>query len=170
MATQNRQINVRTSRPHEDKYMKEWLSEPATLRWYPMTDEREIADAVRLCMGYIPLDACVTAEWCGIPCGMANLYLSSFKKLAHQCLFSIIVAAQFRNRGVGSALIRTLEERAADKFGIELLHLEVYEGNPAYRLYEKMGFVEYGKQSNFVRDEGTQDRTFLSKVLMQKKL
>jgi GNAT superfamily N-acetyltransferase len=159
-------ITIRLTRSHEDMYLKKWLSEPMTLRWFPMSDEREIDDAVRFYMVFAAMGACLTAEWLGIPCGMANLYISSFKKLSHQCLFSIIVGNDYRNKGVGSALIDELEKLAKEKFQIEFLHLEVYDGNPAYRLYKRKGFVEYGKQSRFINEDGV----FIDKILMQKKI
>lgn len=159
-------ITIRLTRSHEDIYLKKWLSDPDTLRWFPMTDEREIDDAIRFYMIFAAMGACLTAEWYGIPCGMANLYISSYRKLAHQCLFSIIVGEEYRNKKVGSALLDELEKLAKEKFQIEFLHLEVYAGNPAYRLYERKGYVEYGKQARFINESGV----FVDKILMQKKL
>jgi putative acetyltransferase len=92
--------------------------------------------------------------------------LQPYKKLAHQCLFAIIVDEQYRGKGVGTELMNALMLMAKNSFQIELLHLEVYEGNPARRLYERMGFTQYGIQRHFVKDQGK----YLPKVLMQKVL
>jgi len=56
---------------------------------------------------------------------------------------------------------------AKERFKIEFLHLEVYEGNPAIRLYQRLGFEQYGFQRQFVKDE---DGKYLGKILMQKYL
>ena len=60
----------------------------------------------------------------------------------------------------------TVRQLAKERFKIEFLHLEVYEGNPAIRLYERLGFEKYGFQRAFVKDEGK----YLGKILMQKYL
>jgi len=159
-------IVVRPTKLHEDVYLKKWLKEPGVLRWFPMADDREIDDAVRLWIAYSNIGSCITAEYNGIPCGMATLYIQLNQKLAHQCLFSIIVSEFYRNKGIGKVLIQNLEDLAKNKFSIELLHLEVYEGNPAYRLYERAGFVRYGVHTHFIKDNGE----YIPKIFMQKSL
>ena len=159
-------IAIRPTRKHEDDYLKRWLQEKEVLRWFPMTDEREIDDAVKFWMSFVPMGACLTAEWNGMPCGMANLYISIYKKTMHQCLFSIIVSEMYRNKGVGNALLEQLEKLAKEQFHIEILHLEVYADNPAVHLYEKRGFVPYGNQRRFIKEDGQ----YIDKILMQKRL
>ncbi|MBS3904703.1 MAG: GNAT family N-acetyltransferase [Simkania sp.] len=160
------EIVIRSSRQHEDEYLKKWLKEPNVLQWFPMIDDREIDDAIAYWLSFIPIGACLTAEWNGMPCGMANLYIPIYKKISHQCLFSIIVGELYRNKGVGAALIEHLEKLAKEKFQIELLHLEVYNGNPAIHLYQRMGYKEYGKQYRFIRE----GNVYIDKILMQKRL
>ena len=56
---------------------------------------------------------------------------------------SLAVVAEARGRGVGTALLRALFDRArAD--GFEVLSLSVEPDNPARRLYERHGFVRVG--------------------------
>ena len=117
-------------------------------------------------VSYYKYHAVLTALWESVPCGIANLYLQPYKKLAHQCLFAIIVDEKYRGKGVGTRLITELMALAKERFKIELLHLEVYEGNPAIHLYERLGFTQYGIHRRFVKDG---DR-YLSKILMQKSL
>ncbi len=159
-------IHIRPTRHHEDVYLKKWLREPQVLKWFPMTDDREIEDAVKFWMTFVSIGACLTAEWNGTPCGMANLYVPIYKKISHQCLFSIIVSEIYRNKGVGKCLLEALEKLAKEKFHIELLHLEVYDSNPAIHLYTKRGFVQYGVQRRFIKEDGE----YIDKILMQKRL
>ncbi len=159
-------IKIRFTLEEDAPLLKRWLSDPQILRWFPMCDEREIDDAVRIWVSYSKIQACLTALWDGVPCGMANLYIQSFKKLSHTCLLSIIVDERFRGKGVGKALLEELAILAKEKFHIEILHLEVYEGNPARRLYERMGFIYYGIHKRFIKERGE----YLSKVFMQKEL
>lgn len=53
---------------------------------------------------------------------------------------SIAVVARARNTGVGSRLLRALMD-AAEEAGIAQLSLSVEAGNPARRLYERLGFT-----------------------------
>jgi ribosomal protein S18 acetylase RimI-like enzyme len=125
-----------------------------------------VDDSVRIWMGYIKMGASFTAEVDGKVAGMAVLYLQPYKKFSHHALFAIIVNEQFRNQGIGQKLIERLEKEARDKFHLEILHLEVYETNPAVRLYERMGFKEYGRHPRFIKEDGK----YVGKILMQKDL
>ncbi len=157
-------LNIRLTRVEDVPYLTQWLSDPAILRWFPMFDAREIEDAVKIWTSYARIEAGLTAEWQGVPCGMANLYIQPYKKLAHTCLFAIIVQENMRGKGIGSALLQRLMQHAKEKFHIEILHLEVYEGNPAKRLYERRGFKEFGAQTRFIKEQGK----YLAKTFMQK--
>lgn len=160
------ELNIRLTQAGDAPYLMKWLMDPAILIWFPMIDPREIEDAVRIWIGYSRIEAGLTAEWEGKPCGMANLYIQPYKKLKHTCLFSIIVQEEMRGKGIGGALLAELMRLAKEKFKIEILHLEVYEGNPARRLYERLGFEPFGEQVHFIKEAGK----YLGKTLMQKQL
>lgn len=164
--SENSHITMRAPNDSDAAGLKQWLMDPKILRWFPMCNEKEVDDSVRIWMGYAKTGAGVTALWDGIPCGMFNLYIQPFKKLSHTCLFSIIVDERYRGKGVGSALIDAGQRLAKERFHIEILHLEVYKGNPAQRLYERMGFTEYGQQPHFIKDQGE----YITKIFMQKSL
>ena len=146
--------DFRETLPEDALPLAQWLSDPKILQWFPMCDAREIEDAVRIWISYGKIGAGITALWNQEPCGMANLYIQPYKKQAHTCLFSIIVREEMRGRGIGKQLLEQLMKLAKEKFHIEILHLEVYEGNPARRLYERMGFKEFGCQTRFVKENG----------------
>lgn len=166
MSLRPSQLTFRLSREEDASFLKEWLNDPKILFWFPMEGEKEIEDSIRIWIEYVKRGEGITALWDGVPCGMAVLYVQSFKKLAHTCLFSIIVSAEHRNVGVGRALIEELMLLAKNTFKIEILHLEVYEGNPAKHLYERLGFVSFGLHSCFTKEEGQ----YRSKIFMQKYL
>lgn len=159
-------LTVRFGEEADQRHLIEWLLQPGVLEWFPLTDLREVEDAARLWVSYAKYHAVLTALWDSVPCGIATLYLQPYKKLAHQCLFAIIVDEKYRGRGVGTKLLEDLIALARERFKLELLHLEVYERNPAIRIYEKLGFQVYGIHPRFVK-EGDK---YLNKVLMQKKL
>ncbi len=159
-------IDIRPAMVEEGSYLTKWLADPAILRWFPMADAREIEDAVKIWMSYTRFQACFTALVDNTPAGMSTLYIQPYEKFAHQCLFAIIVDEKFRNQGIGTALLEHMCLQARDKFKIEILHLEVYEGNPAIHLYERMGFKEFGRHPRFIKLNGE----YLDKIMMQKEL
>jgi RimJ/RimL family protein N-acetyltransferase len=159
-------LTFRLAVDSDQKYLVDWLLQPGVLEWFPLADLREVEDAARIWVGYNKYDAVLTALWDSVPCGIANLYLQPYKKLAHQCLFAIIVDEKFRGKGIGSKLLKELMGLAKERFRLELLHLEVYVGNPAIRLYKRLGFEVYGTQRHFVKENGK----YLDKILMQKNL
>ncbi|MBS0628144.1 MAG: GNAT family N-acetyltransferase [Verrucomicrobia bacterium] len=162
-----KELSFRVSEPQDTVFLKNWLMDPKILFWFPMEGEKEVDDSIRTWMEYVGKGYGLTALWEGLPCGMATLYIQPFEKLAHTCLFSIIVAPDHRGRGIGTALLEDLMEFAKNTFHIEILHLEVYEGNPAKRLYERLGFTPFGRHASFTKEA---DGVYRAKICMQKKL
>lgn len=159
-------VKIRLANQQDTSVLIELFKEKGVLRWFPMTSEMEVLDAVRLWMGYVGQGAVLAAEIDGKTVGLANLYLSFFQKLKHQALFAIIVDQKWRSQGIGTKLLQELEKLGKEKFHLEFLHLEVYQKNPAIHLYQRMGFVEYGRHKHFIKEEGG---TYLDKIMMQKK-
>ncbi len=160
-------LEIKLAVESDKALLYKWLEEPGVLHWFPMQDPREVEDSVECWMSFIKQGAVWTAYYDGEPCGIANLYLHATKKLCHQALFAIIVAEKFRNKGIGTMLLNEVMKKAKDQFGIEILHLEVYEGNPAISLYQRLGFEEFGFHRKVLKE---QDGTYLGKHMMQKKL
>ena len=161
-----KELSIRIAEQEDTLYLARWLNDPEILSWFPMCNEKEIQDAIRIWVGYISKKATLTALWNGVPCAMANLYIQPFKKLAHQCLFAVVADRAHRGKGVGTRLLNELMKLAKQSFGIEILHLEVYEGNPAINLYNRLGFKEFGYQAHFVKEMGR----YRGKIFMQKEL
>jgi RimJ/RimL family protein N-acetyltransferase len=153
VSTQSNVI-VRLSEESDAPFLQRWLMDPVILRWFPLENAREVEDAVRICMSYLEIGSAYTACVDGEPCGMAVLYLHRYKKLKHQSLFVIIVDERYRGQGIGTKIFERLKKEAKEKFSLEILHLEVYAGNPAKNLYDRLGFVEYGRQERFLKEKG----------------
>ena len=147
--------------------LKDWLSEEGILAYFPMCNDSEVDESIRLWFSFSPKNSAFTYEKDGQPAGMAVIYLQPFEKHKHIALFAIIVDPRFRGEGIGSKLIRHLEKTGKNDLGLEILHLEVYEGNPAYDLYKRLGYKEYGKQKRFLREAPNK---YSTKVCMQKEL
>jgi RimJ/RimL family protein N-acetyltransferase len=158
-------LDIRYTEMSDGPHLHEWLKEPGVLRWFPMFDEPEIEDAVSRWISFARYKCSLTATINGKPCGIATLYLQPYRKLAHQCEFGIIVGGGQRGKGVGGQLIKNLIHLAKHYFRIELLHLQVYQKNPAIRLYELWGFKEFGRQTHWIK-EGPED--YRARIFMER--
>ena len=167
MASKKPLITFRPTIVEDLECYKEWLQQPGVLEGFPMTDKREIDDAVRLWHQYLAKGASITALYKKKPVGAANLYVQDVDKLKHQSLFVILVDEKFRGKGIGTLLLKEVQKLAKTKFGIEILHLEVYDKNPAIRLYERVGFKKYGHHPDYLKD---MKGKYFGKILMQMEL
>ena len=157
-------LEIRYTELSDGKYLKEWLSEPGVMRWFPMCDQVEIEDAVSRWISFSRYKCSLTAVMNGKPCGLVTLYLQPYRKLAHQCEFGIIVGGGHRGKGIGAQLLNNLMHLAKEQFRIELLHLQVYAENPAIRLYRRLGFREFGRQTHWIKDDGV----YVGRVFMER--
>lgn len=160
---------VRLTEPEDTEYLREWLSLENALQHFPMVEGVELSLAMRIWMEYVRKRAAYTAVYHGQVCGMCVLNLSPYVKTKHQCLISLIVHPEYRGRGIGRRLLEEMRDRGKEEFFFQEIHLEVYEGNQAKRLYERFGFVEIGTHRNFVCDV-TKKNTFLDKIFMTMRL
>jgi RimJ/RimL family protein N-acetyltransferase len=158
-------IIIRKSKEEDLPFLKRCLLDPSVIAYYPMSDEKEVDDALVTWKYYIKEGCAFTAvDAEDKPLGMANLYIHTFERLKKQSLFSIVVDRDMRGKGIGTSLLKELIRSAKEDFNVRLLHLEVYEGNPAYNLYVRLGFVEYARHKRFLKEA---DGTYMDKVNMQ---
>lgn len=71
----------------------------------------------------------------------------------------LMVHRQHRNQGIGQALIQRLDDEAK-ALGLKLLVLDVVEGAPAERLYQRQGYVVAGRIPQYaISAEGVLETT-----------
>lgn len=81
-------------------------------------------------------------------------------------IINVAVCEKNRRQGVGSALLRALEDEAR-RCGMAVLQLEVrVSGLGAQALYRKAGFLPVGKRKNFYRFP-TEDALLMNKELAE---
>jgi RimJ/RimL family protein N-acetyltransferase len=147
-------------------YLRQWLQTPGMLHWFPMKAEKEFEDAIQCWIGFCRWSASLTATIDHVPCGIGTLFLMPYKKVAHHCLFKMIVDPKFQRKGVGTSLLKNLKHLAKNYFHLEMMNTEVFEGNPILHLLQKSDFYEVVTQDKFVKEEGR----YLKRVIMETKL
>lgn len=159
-------LEIRYSIQSDLQFLIQWLNDPAILRGFPIKTEQEILQSAEYWISFHRCQASLTAMYQGQVSGIATLILNPYIKVSHHALLSIIVGEAYRNKKIGSVLLNNLCHLAKNRFHLEILYLEVYEGNPAIHLYERFGFVEVGRQTRFYKDE----IGYLAKITMEKNL
>jgi len=98
--------------------------------------------------------------------GIAGLLIGKGQKEAHKGrLVGMYVRPSARRAGVGRRLVETIIEFA--RHHVELIQLAVVSDNEqARRLYERLGFLEYGVERKALKQEGH----YYDEVLMAKDL
>ena len=98
--------------------------------------------------------------------GIAGLLIGKGQKEAHKGrLVGMYVRPSARKVGVGRRLVETIIESA--RHSVELIQLAVVSDNePARRVYERLGFVEYGLEKKALKQDGR----YYNEVLMAKDL
>ena len=157
-------LEMRYTITEDGEPLKNWLLEPGILRGFPMVDQQEVEDSVRHWISFSRFKSSLTATINGKACGIGTLCLMPYRKLAHQCLLSIIVSGEMRGKGVGTQIMNNLLHLGKNYFGLEVIYLEVYEENPAISLYRRFGFKECGNQKCFMKEDGQ----YVGKIIMER--
>lgn len=161
------QIEIRFSDASIEKPLFKWFEEPGVLRWFPCQEKKEVEDTVKMLIGFTKWRCALTAYINNEPVGFGVLFLHAYKKIAHQCLFGMIVDENHRNKGVGTQILLHLIELGKKNFNLKVLYLEVFEGNPAISLYRRLGFNEVGYHKYWIQEDNGK---FRSKIVMEKVL
>jgi len=109
----------------------------------------------------------VIAEADGKAVGQSNARKRS-GRLRHTAGLGVFVKKQYRNQGMGSMMMMMMMEleNQARKIGVEILYLEVYGVSPAVRLYERLGYREYGRLPRGIKYRGE----YVDRVSMYKRI
>jgi len=143
--------------------LRAWLKIRGMLHWFPPGDDQELENFARMWIGFCRHNAALTATYKESPVGMGSLYLMPYRKVAHQCMFQLIVDPDYQKRGVGHSLVKNLKHLAKTQFRQEYMYVEIFdEKSPLIDLLKELDFTEFARQEKYVK-EGDQ---YFSRILM----
>lgn len=100
--------------------------------------------------------------------GTGQVSFNSRIKTKHKASIGIALLKEYWGMGIGSRIFDEIIKTATERDGVELLQLEVIEGNErAIALYKKFGFEIVAEIPDAIR---LKDGTKLAEIVMQKRL
>ena len=99
--------------------------------------------------------------------GLADI-ITKERAESHVGIFGIILSKAWRNKGIGRFLMeKTIEEAVKNIIGLKIITLGVFNNNPiAKKLYEKMGFKDYGLLPQGIQHRGEfVDHVYMYKIV-----
>jgi RimJ/RimL family protein N-acetyltransferase len=94
----------------------------------------------------------IWAETTAHPVGVCGL--TSIDLVNRRAEFSLYIAPEARGAGHGQAALKTLLSHGFANLGLHSIWGESFEGNPATRIFETLGFKVDGKRRDFYFREG----------------
>lgn len=96
--------------------------------------------------------------------GNIEITASKRAKIIHTGIIGMSIVKDWRGVGVGTALMESLIEWSKNNSTLKKIWLEVFANNESgIALYKKMGFIEEGRQSKFIK---TGENEFVDNVIM----
>jgi putative acetyltransferase len=159
-------FDIRFSTMEDGVWLEKWLLTPGMLHWFPMSAGKEIGENVQNWIGFSRFNASLTALIDETPCAIGTLFLMPYRKVAHECLFKLIVDPKWQRKGIGRSLMRNLMHLAKNRFMLEFMQTDLVEGNPLEHLLQELQFYSVVKQENFFKEEGR----YFGRILMERDL
>lgn len=129
------------------------LAHPEVWPWFPFSEGRELEEAAALWMSFCRYRLGLTALFENRVVGMGVLFPLPYKKMAHQTSFYLAVDPEWQRRGIGTTLLRNLMHLAKQRFRLEFIHADVYQGCPILPLMERAGFEACLVQDDYIEQK-----------------
>lgn len=146
-------FDIRFSEPSDLSFLQKCFSVQGACDDFPF-GTNEMEDALKNWIGFSKYKASLTGALENVPCALGTLFLMPYKKVAHHCSFYLIVDPEHRRKGIGTAMIRNLLHLAKTRFRLESVHAELYEPSGLVPLLQKLEFIEFARQENYIHIDG----------------
>ncbi|NGX38876.1 MAG: hypothetical protein KR126chlam1_00192 [Chlamydiae bacterium] len=164
--TESSDFDIRYTTEEDIESLRAWMASPEMLHWYPPSPGDELENFIRIWIGFSRYGASLTALYKDQPIGLFTLYLMPYKKVAHHCIFQMIIDSKHQRQGVGRSLVRNGMHHAKQQFRLEMLQAEIIDHSPIVPLLKSMGFELVTVQEGYVKEEGN----YFPRILMEASL
>lgn len=151
--THSKKYDIRYSDLRDLETLRTWMKTKGMLHWFPPASAEELENFLNIWISFSRYNAALTAVYQDTPVGMGVLFLMPYRKVAHQCMFQLIVDPQFQKQGVGSSLVKNLKHLAKTQFRQEYMYAEIFDESPLIELLKKHGFTELARQEKYVKEK-----------------
>ncbi len=158
-------LAIRYSYLVDENELIQWLEDPETLKWFPMSNREEIVVGAKNWIGFSRVNASLTATLNNIPVGIATLFLMPYRKTKHQALFFFFLDPKHRRQGIGTSLLKNILNLAEKYFKLEGVFAEIFDDAPIIPLLKNFDFKDFALQPFFVKEAKDQ---YLSRTLFEK--
>jgi putative acetyltransferase len=157
-------LDIRYSQIEDGPLLQEWISDPETLVWFPVSTPIEIEGFSKNWIGFSRFRSSLTATIEGKPVAVGTLFLLPYKKVAHQCSLYLVVAPERRRKGVGTSMVKNLLNLAENYFRFESVSADIFEGCPLLGILKKFSFEQIDYQERYVKD----GEKYLARILLER--
>jgi L-phenylalanine/L-methionine N-acetyltransferase len=96
--------------------------------------------------------------------GNIDLTTHRRKMLSHTGFVGMGIHQDWQNQGIGAIMINKIKDWSIRNPKIEVLWLQVFSTNEnGIHLYKKLGFIENGRQKNFIK---TENNEYIDNIIM----
>lgn len=99
------------------------------------------------------------------PVGVCGL--TSIDQLNRRAEFSLYIAPAFQKRGLGERALRILIQHAFTNLNLRQVWGETFDGNPAAKMFERIGFKKDGTRRKFYFKDGKMHDAHLYSILAE---
>jgi GNAT superfamily N-acetyltransferase len=145
------ELHIRFTADLDALDLRRILSHREVWQWFPFSEGKELDDSIGLWMAFAKHRLGLSALLEGQLVGMGVLLPMPYKKMAGRSAFYLAVHPEFQRRGVGTSLLRNLMHLGRDRFHLEFIHADVYQGCPLMPILERAGFICCVEQSHYIQ-------------------
>jgi len=156
------ELDIRFTKMKDYDHLVKWLKDPDNNKWFSFSTKKEIESSAKNWIGFSRYKASITGVVDKKVCAIGTLLLMPYKKLTHHSMFYLIVDKKYRNRGIGSDMLKNLMNLGQNYFKLESIFTEVFEGCPLISLLKKFNFEQFAYQEMYVKENNDK---YLARIL-----
>ena len=84
----------------------------------------------------------------------SSIEMFSIDLINSRAEFSLYIGPEYQGAGFGQSALKLLLRKAFEDMNLNLIWGETFDGNPAARMFEKVGFIKEGTRRDFYYKKG----------------